>query len=70
MNRNAVGVKELRTSLDAYVKKVRTGESFVVYRKSQPLFRIVPLDEQWEEVIDFTLLKKGGVNVKELLSRL
>lgn len=70
MTKQAIGVKDLRVTFDKYAKRVQSGESFIVYRKSQPLFRIVPLDEHWEEVIDFTALKKGGVNIKELLKRL
>jgi len=43
----------------------------MVFKKSKPLFKISPIDEEyWEEVIDFTKIKKGGVNLKELLKRL
>jgi len=35
------------------------------------LFKISPIDEEyWEEVIDFTKVKKGGIDLKELLKRL
>ncbi len=41
-------------------------------KHTQPLFHIVFLedDEQWEEVIDFTKIKKSGVDIKEILARL
>lgn len=67
---NTVGLKEFREEVGKYEKKIQRGESIVVYRRSTPLFKIVPIDEQWEEVIDFTHLKKGGVNIDELLNRL
>jgi len=32
---------------------------------------VAPLeDENWETLVDFTKIKKGGVNIKDLLSRL
>ena len=48
--------------------------SFLVMKKSKPVFRLCPVDsedeELWEEVIDFTKIKKGGVPVDELLKYL
>jgi hypothetical protein len=43
-----------------------------VLKQSKPLFKISPIndDEQWEEAVDFTKIKKGGVNIDELLARL
>ena len=42
-----------------------------MFKKSQPLFKINPIEEElWEEVIDFTKIKKGGVNIAEVLKRL
>lgn len=44
---------------------------FIVFKISKPLFRISPVEESpWEEVIDFTRIKKGGVDIKELLKRM
>lgn len=64
-------LNELRQSMPAYVEKVRKGASFVVYKKSQPIFRIEPVDAgEWEEVIDFTKVRKGGVAIDDILSRL
>jgi len=68
---NIVGLKELRQNMAKYVKKVAQGSSFIVFKQSNPLFRILPLnDETWEEVADFTKIKKGGVKIDEILSRL
>jgi hypothetical protein len=44
-----------------------------VVRKSKPVFKISSLreaDELWEQMIDFTKIKKGGVAISQLLSRL
>lgn len=67
-----IGLKELREHMDRYSSAVQKGDSFVVVRKSKPLFKMTPLEEkgQWEEVIDFTKLRKGGVRLPDLLSRL
>ena len=71
---NIIGLKDLRENLPAYEKKVRSGMSFLVMKKSKPVFRLCPVDsedeELWEEVIDFTKIKKGGVPVDELLKYL
>lgn len=68
---NIVGLKELRQNLEQYVHLVEQGKSILVVRRSKPLFRMAPVEEEeWEEVIDFTTIKRGGVSIKELLSRL
>lgn len=68
---NMVGLKQLREQMHIYVDQVKKGKSFIVLRKSAPLFKISPIEEEnWEEVIDFTKLKKGGVHIDELLKRL
>jgi prevent-host-death family protein len=69
--KNIIGLKELRQNVSKYAKKVEQGESFIIFKQSKPLFKISPVDdEQWEELIDFTKIKKGGVNIKDVLSRL
>lgn len=67
-----VGLKELRENIDIYVGKVQKGESFTVVRKSKPLFQISPVDteDSWEEVVDFTKIKKGGVPLEDILKKL
>lgn len=67
-----VGLKELRENIDTYVAKIQRGESFTVVRKSKPLFQISPIDteDSWEEVINFTKIKKGGVPIEDILKRL
>lgn len=68
-----IGLKDLRENLPAYAEKISRGDCFIVVKKSKPLFRISPIDEDeslWEDVIDFTKIKKGGVGIRELLKRL
>jgi len=67
-----VGAKELRENLDDYIAKIAQGNSFVVVRRSQPVFSMVPVDDDsaWEEVVDFTKIKRGGVKIEEILARL
>ncbi|HRY62287.1 MAG TPA: hypothetical protein P5056_00740 [Candidatus Paceibacterota bacterium] len=68
-----IGTKELRNNLDDYIAKIQKGASFLVVRRSKPVFKIsspVAEDERWEEVVDFTKLKKGGLDIDDLLSRL
>ncbi|MFH1509825.1 MAG: type II toxin-antitoxin system prevent-host-death family antitoxin [Candidatus Nealsonbacteria bacterium] len=72
-NNTIVGLKELRENIDTYINAVERGKSFVIVRKSKPVFRISSLqeaDELWEQIIDFTKIKKGGVAINQLLSRL
>ena len=68
---NIINLKNLRENMQKYARKVKKGSSFIVFKKSKPLFKISPIEEgPWEEVIDFTKIKKGGVSLKELLQRL
>ena len=51
--------------MDNYISQIGKGRSFVVVRKSKPVFRLEPLDEWgdegvWEKVIDSTKIKKEG----------
>ena len=72
MAKNIVGLKELRENINHYISQVEKGKSFVVVRKSKPVFRISQAEEEdnWETVVDFTKIRKGGIPLKEVLSRL
>ncbi len=68
-----VGLKELRENVDTYINAVERGRSFVVVRKSKPVFKISSAedsDELWEQVVDFTKIKKGGISIDKFLARL
>jgi antitoxin (DNA-binding transcriptional repressor) of toxin-antitoxin stability system len=68
---NIIGLKEFRQNVNAYAERVKKGDSFIVMKKTKPLFKLVAAeDELWEEVVDFTKIKKGGVDIQDVLSRL
>ncbi len=70
---NLIGLKELRERTDTYITEVQKGKSFIVVRRSKPVFKLSPPDEDteaWERVVDLTKVKKGGVALRDLLSRL
>ncbi len=72
---NITNLKDLRMNMDKYAKKVAKGDSFIIFKRSKPLFKICPIINdkekwEWEEVVDFTKIKKGGVDIDEVLSRL
>lgn len=68
-----IGLKEFRSQVSSLAEKIRKGESFLVVKRSKPIFKVSrPFDdmEDWEEVVDFTKIKKGGVKIQDILSRL
>jgi antitoxin (DNA-binding transcriptional repressor) of toxin-antitoxin stability system len=69
---NLIALKDLRLNMEKYATEVKAGKSFIVLKQSKPFFKISPVEDsgEWEEVVDFTQIKKGGVNIDELLSRL
>jgi len=73
MKTHILGLKELRENMQKYASLVGRGKSFIVVKKSKPLFKISSIDEDdglWETVIDFTKLRKGGISAEELLAKL
>ncbi|MBI4993822.1 hypothetical protein HZC33_02620 [Candidatus Wolfebacteria bacterium] len=71
---NIVGLKELRENINNFIVQIDKGRSFIVVRKSKPIFKLSPLNNdeetEWEPLIDFTKIKKGGIKMKDILSRL
>ena len=70
-----IGLKDLRLNAKNYIDAASRGQSFTVVNRSQPIFKVIPVDEWgdegvWETVIDFTKIKKGGVPFKELIKKL
>ena len=72
MENTIVGLKELRGNINTYVSKVKKGDSFIVVRKSKPLFKIVSIEfeNQWETVVDFTEISSNGMDAKKILKEL
>ena len=70
-----IGLKSLRDNMEEYISQVKKGKSFVVVKKSRPVFKLTPLDEWgddglWETVIDFTKIHKNGISPKDILKYL
>ncbi len=63
-----ISLKELRQDVASYAKKISKGDSFIVMKRSKPIFRIAPVEEEgWETVIDCTTFSKGGIPANKLL---
>jgi len=69
---NLIALKDLRLNMDKYATAVKAGQSFIVLKQSKPLFKLTPINEDndWEEVINFTKIKRGGVDINALLTAL
>ena len=67
-----VGLKELRENMESYIARVQQGENITVMRRSTPIFKLSPVDDdiEWESVADFTLIDKDGVSGKEILAKI
>jgi len=74
MYKNLVKLKDLRINLDKYLAQLNKVGRLTVIRRSEPIFNISAIDESaddlWENVVDFSKLKKGGIDIKEILARL
>jgi len=70
--KNLIGLKELRENADIYISEVQKGKSFIVVRRSKPVFKIAPPDDGgglWETVVDFTEFYKDGIPARQLLKK-
>lgn len=68
-----IGLKELRENTQQFISQIKNGQSFLVVRRSKPIFKISQVNDEesrWEEVVDFTKIRKNGVKIDEILSRL
>ncbi len=75
MKKSIVGLKELRENMEEYIQKVAKGDSFIVVRRSKPIFVISSVEDDedsgsWERIGDFSKMKGGGVSAEDLLARL
>ena len=74
MKTSIIGLKEFRQNADHYIAEIKKGKSFLVVKRSKPVFKIVDVDNadegNWETIIDFTKIRKGGIPIQELLSYL
>lgn len=65
-----VPFKEFRLNAGKYITALEKGASFLIMKRSRPVFRLEPVDEVWETVGDFSTMKGGGVSAKALLKAL
>ncbi|KKQ78232.1 MAG: hypothetical protein A3A96_00910 [Candidatus Zambryskibacteria bacterium RIFCSPLOWO2_01_FULL_39_39] len=69
-----IGLKELRLNIQKYINRLNKGESFTVVKRSKPVFKVIPFDEDddslWETVVDFTKINKRGVSIANVLKSL
>lgn len=75
IKQSIIGLKELRDNTETYIREIEKGKSFLVMRRSTPIFKITPADEWndegvWDNIIDFNKIKKGGVEIAELLKKI
>lgn len=72
MKNNILGLKELRENIETYISQVKEGKSFIIMKRSKPVFKIVPpeTEERWETAVDFTVINKNGISAKEILKEL
>jgi prevent-host-death family protein len=71
--RKIIGLKELRENMETYIKRVDRGETITVVRRSTPLFKLTPVEDDetgWETVVDFTRINKRGVPIDDVLTAL
>jgi len=70
---NIINVKELRQNMPELIDRVNRGESFTVFKRSKPAFKLSPVgrddvdnESNWE-TIDFTEIDENGVSGREIL---
>jgi len=69
-----IGLKDLRLNTSKYINRLNKGESFTVVKRSKPVFKVIPFDEDddslWETVVDFTKINPRGVPIADVLKSL
>ncbi len=65
-----VPFKEFRLNAERYIDALAEGKSFLVMKRSRPIFRLEPVEEVWETIGDFSGERGGGVSAKALLKAL
>lgn len=71
-SKKIIGLRDFRENTKTIIEDINNGMSYIVMKKNQPAFKISPIDNEeiWEELIDFTKIKKGGIEINNLLKRL
>lgn len=61
-----VPFKEFRLDAQKYIDQVSKGKSFLIMRRSRPIFRMEPVEEQWE-TLDLRDKNGEGMPAKKFL---
>ena len=51
MSSATIGVRELKSHLSAYLRRVKAGETVVITERGKPVGRIMPLEDSVEETL-------------------
>lgn len=62
-----VPFKEFRLNSGKYIDALAKGQSFLVVKRSRPVFRLEPVDEVWETIGDFSKMPGGGISGNKLI---
>ena len=70
-----VGLRQLRENVGSYISEVEAGKSFTVVKRSRAIFKITPIhkdadSDRRESISDLTQLKRGGIDIDDLLTRI
>ena len=65
-----IALKEFRLNTQKYIDASLQGHSFIVVKRSRPIFRIEPISEQWETIANFSTVSGGGISAKKVLAAL
>jgi prevent-host-death family protein len=64
MSGTSVGVRELKSQLSRYLRRVKTGETIIITDHGKPIARLVPepltLEEKMQRLIDAGLAEWNG----------
>lgn len=68
-----INLKDLRLNMDDYISKVKKGDSFLVMRRSEQVFKISPFEFEevdpkedakgWKTLVDFRKLTPDGCGI-------
>ena len=75
MNKSAkkiIGLREFRENTEKFIQAVKKGKSFIIVRKSEPVFKITAADEWgdegiWETIVNFREIDSKGVSADKIL---
>jgi len=67
-----VSLKELREKFPKYIAAISSGKSFIVVKRSKPIFQISPIRDEgnWDTIADFTDIDTTGVPIDDVLLEL